>query len=147
MRSILEFHKGFVGVPESYLSDSLTNNASNSNGNNSNNNSSPSSPSLSSMKSNLLMDSINDINDENTNIIFELLPKSLESLEKDMLKPYEQVVQARIRQLAGERKLSFKKKHWNSVLVISSQRNYKIIDTEAGRLIYCPSGLFFILFP
>jgi len=33
-----------------------------------------------------------------------------------MLKPYEQVVQARVRQLAENTKLSFKKKHWNSVL-------------------------------
>ena len=81
--------------------------------------------------------------DENSKIIISLLPQSLKSLQVDMLKPFEQVVQARIRQLAADTKLSFKKKHWNFVLSLAAQRGFTIIETPLGRLIYSSHSIFY----
>lgn len=127
MKKMLEFHKGFVGVAEE-------------NGKSSSpppeNSSDFSSPSPSPILHDI------DPTDENSGTILALLPHALDTLKNDMLKPYEQVVQARIRQLAENTKLSFKKKHWNIVLATAGRRGCIISDTPLGKLIYSPSGTF-----
>lgn len=128
MKKILEFHKGFVGVAE---------------GSGIRSSSPPISENLNIIESPPLLKFTElDPTDDNAITIINLLPKALETLQCDMLKPYEQVVQARVRQLAENTKLSFKKKHWNSVLYWAMNQGYTIIDTPQGKVIYGLQGIF-----
>ena len=156
--NLLEFSKGYVGIPEgvSKIYDAnQTITCANGSMNNSGNSipmiqahgsanhspiisrAAPLSPNISANHHDVYP------TDENSKIIISLLPQSLKSLQVDMLKPFEQVVQARIRQLAADTKLSFKKKHWNFVLSLAAQRGFTIIETPLGRLIYSSHSIFY----
>lgn len=135
MRKVLEFSKGFVGVSE-HLVDSHPNTIDTSKENG--------TAVLVSPRTNVTRTAAGEVDpsDDNAVMILSLLPTALDTLQEDMLKPYEQVVQARIRQLAENTKLSFKKKHWASVLTSATLQGFVISDTSLGKLIYSPRGPF-----